>query len=76
MTLLDQIKLIDFYLHGVDRDIRTFLGSNEANLHASEIIAEQFRPKLTPTKVKRIFKKLYSGEITFSKATQILNGDE
>ncbi len=60
----------------IEEQARTFLGSNEANLHASEIIAEQFCMKLTVLKVKTVFEKLYSGEISFSKATQILNGDE
>lgn len=37
---------------------------------------EHFRPKLTVPQVKTVFEQLYSGQISFSKATQILNGDE
>lgn len=68
----DQEKILEI----IEEQERKFLGSNEANLHASEIIAEQFRPKLTIEQVKEIYSKLWTCQISFSEATQILNGDE
>lgn len=60
----------------IEEQQRKFLGSNEANLHASEEIAEQFRPKLKQSELEKVYTLLFKGEISFSKATQILNGDE
>ena len=60
----------------VEEQQRTFLGSSEANLHASEEIADKFRPRLTVQQVKEVFEQLFNEQILFSKATQILNGDK
>lgn len=59
---------------------RIFIGSIKGRIvneyEASKEIANQFRPKLKQSELEKVYTLLFKGEISFSKATQILNGDE
>lgn len=49
----------------------------EVNSYKASIdLSQQFRPRLTVSQVKEVFEQLFNEQISFSKATQILNGDE
>lgn len=42
----------------------------------ADYVSEHYRPRITVEQLREVYGKIFEGELSFSKATQILNGDE